>query len=705
MSSHAGPPHRATQLGCACLAVLACAATLAVFFRDHLLNRFSFIFGDINDARIEIALLEHWFNVLRGLEGWRNPIFLVPTKDVLGYNDGYFLFGMLYSAFRAAGSDPFLAADLVHASLRAIGFAGFLLFATRACRLPFGWALAGASAFTLSNAAYMQIGHAQLLSVGFAPVLGCLVFAAGQALLRHDAARAAGWGCAAALLFDAWLLTAFYMLWFMLFFSALALAATAVLAAGGQAPGWRAWLRAPRWPVGLAAAVLLAGAAPFVLTYWPTARLTGMHPVAQAMIFVPAPLDLLNVGQHNLLLGRLNAWLNAVLRPGAALEGEWAVGFPWFALALSLVGCGAALLSAPGPGRLFWRAASAAFLVSLALCVGVNGHTLWRYVYSTVPGAAAVRVICRYLLFLGFPSTLLAIHALSRRRWPTAVAVAAVLLLVGEEITTQPQSALSRTEELAFLAAIPLPPASCKAFAVVQPRTPSATEAPAYALPLVPNTDGMLVAEWLHVPTLNGHASFLPAHFGLGFAAGPFFHDRVRRAVIDRGLGPRTCGLDLERRRWEAAPIAAGPALDLTPGLTVEMGGMEANAGGYLQQGWGAAEETGRWTVGRLAEMTFAVPGASRPLRLEVTASALTLGGPPSRVTVLADGEPVAEWTPAGPVETLKADLPGAGPSVHLEFMVADPRRPRDFSASPDDRSLGLFVHSLRIVTTPQAPR
>ncbi len=443
------------------------------------------------------------------------------------------------------------------------------------------------------------------------------------------------------------------------------------------------------------------------MTYGPTARATGMHPFAQAAIFVPAPLDLLNVGRHNVLLGPANLWLNQAFRPGAALEGEWATGFPWIMLGLSLAGAVAAWLARPAPGRLFWRAVGAAFAVSLALCVGVNGHSLWRAVYAAVPGAAAVRVICRYLLFLGFPSTLLGAYALSRRRWPAAAAIPLSLLLLGEEITTQPQNSLNRTEEMAFLAAIPPPPPSCKAFAVVQPREPGVMEAAAYMLPLVPNTDGMMLAEWLHLPTLNGHASFLPAHFGLGFAAGPFFHRRVSRYVADRGLGPSVCGLDLQHRSWEAAPLAAEPALGLNPGAAVEMGGSEAGAGGYLLRGWGAAEETGRWTIGMQADMAFTVPGAPGPLRLEVVASALALGGPPSPVTVLADGLPIAVWRPAGPLETLTADLPEAAGTMRLEFVIADPRRPRDVSPSPDDRALGLFVHSFRLVapaTARQAP-
>ena len=53
--------------------------------------------GDFANSLIQAARLEHWFGVFRGTYHWRDPTFFYPEKNVLGYNDAYFLYGVLYS--------------------------------------------------------------------------------------------------------------------------------------------------------------------------------------------------------------------------------------------------------------------------------------------------------------------------------------------------------------------------------------------------------------------------------------------------------------------------------------------------------------------------------------------------------------------------------------------------------------------------------
>ena len=73
---------------------------------------------------IELSILEHWWNVLRGLSPWDRTDYFFPVPGTLGYNDGYLLFGLLHAGFRTLGADPFLSGELVNASTRVIGFLG-----------------------------------------------------------------------------------------------------------------------------------------------------------------------------------------------------------------------------------------------------------------------------------------------------------------------------------------------------------------------------------------------------------------------------------------------------------------------------------------------------------------------------------------------------------------------------------------------------
>lgn len=689
----------------AAIAVLACAASVGLFFRHQILSGFGHVFGDMVDGRIEIALLEHWYNTFSGLEAWRQPIFFYPTPGILGYNDGYFLFGLLYSAWRSLGADPFLATDLVNVVMRATGFAAFLLFAQRPCHLPFRWAVLGATIFTLSNAAFLQIPHAQLLSIAFVPLFGWLLWTAAEALLRHEALKAAAWGCAAALLFDAWLMTAFYMAWFtVLFILIMGAAALITMAMTRRFADWRCWLRMPRWPALTVLIVLAAGMIPFVMTYLPVLRITGMHSAAAVIEWTPTPFDLVNTGAHNLFYGGLNRWLQRTIWPDAHLQGELTIGMPPLLLIFTLCGAGAAWFRTAGSDRTLWRIISAAFVISVVLALQIHHHTLWVYIYDFVPGAAAVRAVSRYMLFLSFPGTLLAVYGLARcsRRWPLALAGLAGLILMAEQINLLRVDRIPRWEETRFLAGFPPPPPACKAFVVVAARVLDTAIITPDLQPYIRNVDGMLIAELVHIPTLNGHASFLPAGFALGPSDELGDTVRARSYAAARDLGDDICGLDTEKMVWLPAPL---PASLLPLGQPVRFGMPAVDAAPYLARGWSGAEQTGRWTEGPEAVIDFAAPVAGQNLTVALRGQPFSLGGPPSRISVFANGHALADWNPSPAPQTFRATIPAAWIAPHgnvsLRLIIASPRRPIDIPLDAgqapvmDRRQLGLWVESL----------
>jgi hypothetical protein len=104
------------------LAAICCCLSLMVFYRSPLFARPLHFTGDAADPLIQAARLEHRFGVFRGRYHWRDPIFFYPEKNVLGYNDAYFLHGVLYSAYRSFGLDQLLSMELTSVVFRAIGF-------------------------------------------------------------------------------------------------------------------------------------------------------------------------------------------------------------------------------------------------------------------------------------------------------------------------------------------------------------------------------------------------------------------------------------------------------------------------------------------------------------------------------------------------------------------------------------------------------
>src|SRR5262245_8785777 len=82
-----------------CLSAVLFVAVLVLvnlsFFRLQISNGFSVLFGDRYDGVIIVAILEHWFNVVRGLSAWSEVNYFYPHDKTLGYLDGYFIFGLI----------------------------------------------------------------------------------------------------------------------------------------------------------------------------------------------------------------------------------------------------------------------------------------------------------------------------------------------------------------------------------------------------------------------------------------------------------------------------------------------------------------------------------------------------------------------------------------------------------------------------------
>ena len=369
-------------------ATLCGALCLAFFFRGQLGDGFTLLLGDRHDGVIALSILEHWYNVLRGIEAWDRTAYFFPVPATLGYNDGYLLFGLLHAGFRSLGVDPFLSGELVNVATRAIGFAATLALGRRLFGLTFGWALLGAALFTISNNLFIRGSHVQLFSVSFVPALALLGHGVLTALWDGRRRALLGWGAGFCLLFAACLMTGFYMAWYSAFLGGALLLAW--LAVAGSTARRRLWVtaRAQAWPLAALAAFAVALNLPFLALYLPKAAETGMHPWADVVRNAPEPLDMLNVGQENLLWGWLVRALNDAFRPGFPAWSERMTGLPPLLLALyaaSLVW----LARGPAlpPARLaLLRALGLASLVTWLLTIQVGGVTAWSLVYAVCPG-------------------------------------------------------------------------------------------------------------------------------------------------------------------------------------------------------------------------------------------------------------------------------------------------------------------------------
>ena len=541
------------------MALALLCGLLAILFGIPLLDNFRTGFGDRGDSIIAAAILEHWHNVLLGLEPWNLPLYFFPNADTLGYNDGYLLSGLIYSAARQA-LDPFQSQLLVIAAYRITSFVSCLLLLRRCVGTSFAVALIGATCFTLANALTLQMVHEQLQAIALLPLLAILLWRGVEQAIegRHGPARM--WLGGFALLLASLFLTAFYPAYFFTLFLGIFGLAWAWQERRSLVRAWRGVDR--RWAATVAIPVLLFSVAilPFLTTYLPKGAETGQHKFKAAKRFLAQPIDWLMVGDHNLLWGwtqhpLLNAWWR--LWPDGRLSraaefNETRIGLPFLFLGLLVAALWRVGRRPADKGAPWLRPLAAALLVSWLLMLALGPLSPWRAVRWLVPGASGVRVVARYQLVLLLPMTIIVAHRfgaafdrLAGRRPVAATAIAA--LLIAEQVNLAPVAAHDLTASRAALQALSPPPRACRSFYVVSTRPGEAMfKDPATNAKLPHNVDAMLLAELWHLPTLSGTSTFNPPGWNLAAPLAPDYDRRVAGYALSLGVAS-SCRLDARR--------------------------------------------------------------------------------------------------------------------------------------------------------------
>lgn len=680
---------------------------LVWFFRRQFDNRFTVLFGNPDDAVITTSLIEHWHRVFAGLDRWNQVPYFAPHADTLGYGEGFFLLGMIAAPLRAAGIDPFVAAELGTLVMRGVGGICFAVLAQRVFLLSLPVSLLGAFLVTAAGNALVQADHAQLATTLLLPPFALLIANAVRAVSERTIWRAAGWACAAAVLLDAWLLTAFYTAWFAILFLLVMAAvwfARRLLVHGPRLQPGAASLRPFLLPTALVAIAGVSGAIPFLVAYLPRAAETGMHDFAKVRPNLPSLPGLLNDHLGFGLIGRLPSGIATAI----AHANTDPAGYAPLLLLLSLAGFG---LSVAGNRHADRRAAPVALWLSLGIATAaclllVTTVPAWHLVYRLVPGAKVVRAPARFLLLLSLPLVLLAMLTLDRLyqrfgRGSLPILLVLALALVAEEQASPPVG-MPRAPGDRLIADLPAAPGTCRSFFVTG-HDPNGwhtiDDAPNYRH----NADAMFVAVMTGLPTINGYSTFNPPDWDFADVESPNYLDRIGKYADAHHLSPSLCQLDLSTLRWTAHPMLPMPVIEI--GQTVSLSNADPLGSRFTLAGWGSSEENGRWTVTDHASFRFLVPGAvaSDTLRFSMRGSALLQGvnDGSDRVRIVANGRSLGIANIGAAPGDVSVLVPAGtvGPDGALTITLLQPplRTPRDLGIAPDDRRLGLYVWWIRI--------
>ena len=516
------------------------AACLAYLFRFSLLSGGDKWTGAPADARLCMILAEHWWAVCRGLASFRDPNYFYPAHDVLGYSHTLLVLAPLYIPFRAMHFDTYLAFECALAVLKALGFGFCHAMLRTTFRLGAGASLVGATLFTIANGPTFWAAHPQMWIVAFVPVLVLLL---DFYFRRGSRGALAG----AAFLFGAVMFSEFYTA----FFCGLA----AVVVAGCWA-GIELWTRREDFFLRLrswSACVpgdLAAAAGPFsfwlvilVWVYYPVLRVTGGRSYADAYQYIRAWRELVDTGVYNWVWGHS---LGAFYLLHFPKWEEARMGLP---LAMVITAAFAAVRSLMRLWRkqptFTARACAVVALSSAALYVATvrfGTHTFWWVVYKVVPGASGLRVPGRINVLLTLTVAAVCAMALNelfgkgRRNGATWFGVALAAFLIAEQINLFEFAEVSRISELRYFGRFSGAPAGCEAFYVVRPRVP-------WIYP-VGQVDGMILARWWNIPTINAYGGWPPPGWDL-YQFDEGYSNRAARYFMAHGMWDRACAADM----------------------------------------------------------------------------------------------------------------------------------------------------------------
>ncbi len=511
----------------------------AFFFRIQLLSHGQQLFSDFYDGLIAFSIIHHWYNFFHGLEPWRTAGYFFPYPGTLGYNDGYFLYGVIYSAFRFITTQVFSALELTNALIRLIGFYSFFYLCHRQLKLKFWICLLTATLFTLSNAVYEQSVHAQIFSISFAPLLTVFLLNYVQQLfIYRSTQKAIFWGSLAGIFYASWLLSTYYMAWFYAFFACIWLGFTIVL----QIQHQQFFLKKPPiLAIVIPLLVTLLSLLPFLMTYLPTAQQTGMHIYGEALYYMPRLLDLLNVGNQNLLWGKLISYLD--LR-----DGEFSVGFPLVFLIVLILALKTSIKETGRAAITLYRPLSYAILLSIIVSLILFKSSLWLLIWHAFPGAKGLRTVCRLWIFLVFPMCILLTYYLSEKMNWRASLFASLLpfLLILEQINLAHVTNLSGKSEQDFFNAAKNIPSQCQTFFVIGTRH----EENHSMGKIINNVDAMVIAETIHIKTINGTSTFAPPDWDFNYFPKETYLNRMKTYENNHHI-KNLCSLDLTDMKWQ----------------------------------------------------------------------------------------------------------------------------------------------------------
>lgn len=494
----------------------------AIFFRNVLFS--DQLIGTSGDGRLCTYLAEHWYRVFSGLDSVRDLNMFYPAENVLGYSDMFLGIGIIHSFFRMIGVNLYTAFKLSIMVVHVFGTFSFFFLMRNTIKVRMAWALMGTVVFSFSNAYAVNIRHPQLVCLSVVPffIICLLRFFQGFSCSRKRHV----WAVLAILsylfiIYSAWYIAFFTVLFCLIFVVIYLLRLLTSDRDALREMGRKVW----KAKGSMVAYVFILGflLVPFALIYLPVLQSSdGGYGFAEASVYLPEPIDIINITSNNFLLGDLIEQLGIDPRQGASSEVRG--GFSPIYLAFAVIVIWMYFKRVYKQEKInvkrVYIAILLSIIVSVLLLLKLSGSSisLWYLVCQYVPGGSSIRATGRYMFFLSLPLAVLFSYAGDRsinvgRKSGSKIIFgsAGVILLLLSNLYVYPQypewSVAAQEERLARVAE---PPEDCEAFFLVDGWSKGQATDDAVA-----QLDAVEIAYRYNKKTLNGYSGQSPQGWDL----------------------------------------------------------------------------------------------------------------------------------------------------------------------------------------------
>lgn len=593
---------------------------LSIFFRRVLLSHFDLVPADLADGRFLLVILEHWFHVFSGQGNWLNLPFFYPLNNNLGYSDAMFLYSIPYSILRALGIDLYTSYQITIIGFIALGFYLFVAFLKVNLKLNITASCIGGMLAIFNNVFFVSQGWVQLHIIALIPLILILIARFLRNIHGRRSTRIVAGLSLSVLIplsFFTGYYVSWFLIFFLSISGLLLIIYDLFLAKGQAIKSLFNWLNLNRLEVITYGLVTVISFLPFFIVYLPVLRKINGRPFEEVLVMLPRWYDFFNVGPVNVLWGNTFTQLFPIAssRP---LSHELEKAIPLFTmlaffffsviafssvyrsyvknlcakmqdecyesgskdekslllpekdyfikLKLFLLRANFRRMEESGPAGLehiktgpnigLVVLLSLTTLICSILLLRVKGHTMWWFVYSLIPGAAAIRAAFRFQLVLAFAVAIVIsvglndlLRLTSSLRIPIAgglicILITALLFMETLNLGSNLSGISKHKEQGKGIGLISPAPDECKLF-FVKPNWRN--REPSY---FAGHVDAMLIAERVGIPTINGYSGVQPKNWTMWDVYAGDYQLRVADWLNYNGIKDGVCSLDLGSKEW-----------------------------------------------------------------------------------------------------------------------------------------------------------